>query len=162
MRHLFCIAFLVTTSLSAQTLTQRDLTDILRLAFVESKLPKELVPEFDTRLRQEFPRPMIVVKADPNMGTELRYDDTTESHMIMFWYGEDLFLYHILYWLTPIETSRRKNKAVIKYETTTSFGRRPGIVYTCFEGELRARFVEGKWKLVKTKMSEKDCKFERW
>lgn len=59
--------------------------------------------------------------------------------------------------MTPVETSVKKNKATIKYRTTPLFGRRSGVTYKCFEGEIKAAFDGTSWTIVKSRFAEDDC-----
>lgn len=139
-----------------QTLDQKDLVEVVKLAFKKNELPNELIPKLDTVFRQSLPNPFIVIKSDEKFGIKRQYDDKPDN--VMVWDGEEIFLYNIPYWLTLLETSRKKDKALIRYETTT-YGKRQGVSTTCYTGEIKGKFDGQKWILINSKFTQSDCNF---
>ena len=142
-----------------QKLDQKDLVELVKLAFKQHRLPSELVPKLDTLFKQSLPDPFIVIKSDGKFGIKRQYDDKPDK--VMVWEAEDIFLYNITYWLTLLETSRKKDKALIRYETTT-YGKRPGVITKCYRGEIKGKFDGEKWILLKSKFTQADCNFSHW
>lgn len=156
-QSIFLLIFLASKTVVGQDLSQGAVIKIVRLAFEQNKLPNELVPRLDSISELSFPDPMIIIKSDPKLKLIREYDQTDNKKKVMIWAGEDLFLYNILYCMTPVETSVKKNKATIKYRTTPLFGRRPGVTYKCFKGEIKAAFDGTSWTIVKSQFVEDDC-----
>jgi hypothetical protein len=150
---------LLSTNAIGQSLNQNDLVEIFKLAFKQNKLPSELVPKLDKLFQGSVPEQFIVIKADQKFAIKRNYDDNADT--VMVWAAEEIFLYDIPYWVTLLESSRKKDKALIKYETTT-FGTRPGAVTTCYKGEIKSSFNRNKWTLLKSKFTEADCNFRHW
>jgi len=142
-----------------QTLDQKDVVEVVKLALKQNKLPNELVPKLDTLFSRSLPDSFVVIKSDEKLGIKRRYDDKPDK--VMVWAGEDIFLYNIPYWLTLLEASRKKDKAVIRYETTT-YGKRQGVATTCYIGEIQGKFDGEKWILRKSKFTQADCNFSHW
>lgn len=140
-----------------QTLHQKDLVAVVKLAFKQNKLPNELVSELDSLFKRSFPDPFIVIKADEKFGIKREYDD--EPDKVMVWGGEDIFLYNIPYWLTLIEVSRKNDKALIRYKATT-YGIRQGVINKCYSGEIKGKFDREKWVLVRSEFNQADCSFK--
>lgn len=139
-----------------QTLDQKDLVEVVRLAFKKNELPTELIPKLDTIFKRSLPDTFIVIKSAEKFGINRQYDDKLDK--VMVWDGEDIFLYNIPYWLTLLETSRKKDKALIRYETTT-YGKRQGVVTKCYTGQIKGTFDGEKWILLKSKFTQTDCNF---
>jgi hypothetical protein len=162
MRHFILIfTILVSSKTIGQTLNQGDLMEIVRLAYEQDKLPRELVCNLDTVFNRSFPDPFIVIKSDKNKGIVRQYGNLGEVEKIMVWNNEDIFLYNITYWITPLETSRKRDFAYIRYERTT-YGQRHGITAKCYKGEIKGKFNGENWKLLKSKFVGSDCNFSHW
>lgn len=106
MTRLILVAFLISHPMMGQTLDQSDLVAVVRLAFDEGKLPVELVVKVDSSFYRDLPNPIIVIKSNEKMQITRQYGETDDN--VMIWDGEDIFLYNVSYWISLLESTKKK------------------------------------------------------
>lgn len=157
MRRLIILATIcLSFSAKGQTLNQKDLIELVKLAFKGHNLPSDIVPKVDTLTKKSLPERFVIIESNDKIGIKRQYDDKPD--IVMIWSGEEIFLHSVTYWMKLLKTTRKSDRALVKYETMADVPR-PEIPARCFNGEIRGRFNGKKWILRESSFTETDCTF---
>ena len=156
MKILLTILSLTTVYIaSGQSANQKDLVEILNVAFRDNKLPSELINKTNPGIAPWTNAPFIVIKADKSKSIERLTVPPDSTHVWIFNYT-DIFELEISYALVPLRITRKKDRLTLDFKTV-KYPTSDDTNTTCHSGRLSADRKDDSWTILNLKVNKNKC-----
>ncbi len=161
MKILLLLITLTTSQIArGQSVNQRDLVDILEIAFRTEKLPSELIQKPIKKFTPGTNSPFIIVKSDSTKNLESKFYPADTSHVWVVSYTQ-IFEFELTCGLVPLNLTRKKNRLTLEYKTVEyPYSSKDNTRTTCHSGRLTADKKGDSWTITNSKLKEIKCEID--